>query len=130
MTTSTGVDMSSIAFAQLCPACTARTTHSDLKEPFIFSIDGNFQHRRMKKRKTVSQSSLSAPLFITNGAPAEEWDRLYGENPSIEGSCSHTFHAVDKPTTMQYHDETGLWDTTEIYQYESGRTLLMDAVRC
>ena len=108
MTTSTDVDISSIAFAQYCPAYATHTTPSDLEEPFIFSVDGNIQHRRMKKRNTASQSSLSAPLFIINGTPAEEWDLLYGENPSIEGSCSHTFHAVDKPTTMQYYDETGL----------------------
>ena len=95
------------ALASLCPACFHRPEKDD--SPYIFSIDGNFQHLRRKWISAGRESSSYTPeLFIPDDSAQVNLD---GQNLENTGGCNHTFVASSmesKPRSMTSLDETGI----------------------
>ena len=93
---------------ELCPACFIQLDNpNDLYRRRIISVDGNFQHCRMKRAAPDSFDVVDTPMFI-NFASSEVCGQDVGNDEFIS-SCTHFFvAATEKPKTMTEYDETGL----------------------
>ena len=92
------------SFPDLCPACFFRKDEGN--SVAVFSIDGNFQHRRYKFAGCGEKNLSRTVLFVNE----EHNAATVPERLSSQG-CSHYFAASDaapKPSSMTNLDETGL----------------------
>lgn len=90
---------------ELCPACFERND-GDFERLAMISIDGNFQHRRLRRAAPDSFHEAVTPMFGLGTKTGR--DVVCDKSEGVDG-CSHFFvAAAEKPRTMKEYDETGL----------------------
>lgn len=104
LTTLSGHVFHRSSFPDLCPACFFRKDEGN--SAAVFSIDGNFQHRRYNFAGRGEKNSSRTALFVN-----EDHSAAIVPNHLSSQGCSHYFAASDaapKPSSMANLDETGL----------------------
>ena len=102
------------SFADLCPACFNRGANDF--GACVFSIDGNFQHKRFHFRQKRSIPSSNQERYNTSAMFVSVVGNDRDGNEMLESrryGCSHSFVAAEntpKPETMKGLDETGLME--------------------
>ena len=93
--------------SELCPLCFHREQHDN--RLCIGSIDGNFQHRRMKRAAMDSFDEIETPMFTYSRKAPTELPAPVPEKDTKTNTCTHFFNALnEKPPSMKGYDETGL----------------------
>jgi hypothetical protein len=96
------------SLSEICPACYYRDDSLTQAEPFILSVDGNFQQRRFKRKGQTVQQPSQSPYFVDHRDGVAQQEQSLASQPS--SGCPHHFAATQQhsPKSFEPFDQTGL----------------------